>query len=57
MIKMKGNKNTYLIRLGKDDSTDISAVGGPTLDYEALRVLLQADNIVSPEKKGRRRRS
>ena len=54
---MKGNKNTYLIRLGKDDSTDISAVGGPTLDYEALRVLLQADNIVSPEKKGRRRRS
>jgi phosphoenolpyruvate synthase/pyruvate phosphate dikinase len=28
MIKMKANKNTYLIRLGEDDSTDITAVGG-----------------------------
>ncbi|MBY8990059.1 MAG: hypothetical protein KGD58_04820 [Candidatus Lokiarchaeota archaeon] len=28
MIKMKGNKNNYLIKLGEDDSTDITAVGG-----------------------------
>ena len=28
MIKVKGSMNTYIVRLGEDDSTDISVVGG-----------------------------